>query len=171
MNTALKRIPVGVVVERRKAASQWVDHLWRPVSALGGVPQAEPWTVLSQDAEATTYYAGAAEIEMFKSATSYYRDNLTGDQSLWVVLRPTDSEPPYSLLTVTADPFEGEAFAGSGVDLVEAVPMPDNVREALIDFVAEHHVEQTFIKRERDRADPEALARRDRVSKRDGKNR
>jgi hypothetical protein len=171
VSAELKRIPVGIVVERRKAASQWVDHVWRPVSALGGVPQAEPWTVLSQDAEATTYYAGAADIEMFRSATAYYRDNLAGDQSLWVVLRPTDTEPPYSLLTVTADPSEGEAFAGSGAELVETVPMPDNVREALIDFVAEHHVEQAFVKRERDRADPEALARRDRVNKPDGKDR
>ena len=27
-------------------------------------------------------------------------------------------------------------------------------------FVAEHHVERPFVKRKRDRADPEALARR-----------
>jgi hypothetical protein len=27
-------------------------------------------------------------------------------------------------------------------------------------FVVEHHVEQPFVKRKRDRADPEALARR-----------
>ena len=36
------------------------------------------------------------------------------------------------------------------------------VREALIDFVAEHHVEQQpFFKRKRDRADPESMGRRD----------
>jgi hypothetical protein len=172
MSKALMRIPVGIVVERRKASSQWIDHVWRPISALGGAPQAEPWTVLSQDADVTTYYGGLAEIELFKSATAYYRDNLAGDQSLWVVLRATDAEPPYSLHTVTADPSEGEAFAGNGVDLVEVVSMPDNIREALIDFVAEHHVEQPFFKRERDRADPEALARRDRVGNPpDGKDR
>jgi hypothetical protein len=33
----LLRIPVGVVVERRKATSQWVDVVWRPVAVLGGL--------------------------------------------------------------------------------------------------------------------------------------
>ena len=158
--SALKTIPVGIIVERHKAASQWIDYVWRPASA-GGVPQTKPWTTLTQDGDVTTFYAGAATIELFKSATAQYRDNLAGDQSLWVVLRPTESDPPYSLLAVTADPSEGEAFSETGTDLVEVVPLPDNVREAMIDFVAEHHVEQSFFKRKRDRADPEALARRD----------
>ena len=109
----------------------------------------------------TTFYAGAAEIKLHRSATSNYRDNLAGDQSLWVVLRPTESDPPYALFAVTADPSEGEAFTESGADLVEMVPLPDNVREAIIDFVAEHHVEEPFFKRKRDRADPEAMARRE----------
>ena len=29
---------VGIVVERRKAKSPWVEHVWRPVGALPGVP-------------------------------------------------------------------------------------------------------------------------------------
>lgn len=161
MSTALKTMPVGIVVERRKASSQWIDYTWRPIAALGGVPQTEPWTMLSQDGDATTFYAGAATIEFFPSATAQYRDNLAGDQSLWVVLRPTESDPPYTLLAVTADPSEGEAFTEPGTDLVELVPLPDNVREAMIDFVAEHHVEQPFFKRKRDRANPESLGRRD----------
>lgn len=161
MSAALKTMPVGIIVERRKASSQWIDYTWRPIAALGGVPQTEPWTMLSQDGDATTFYAGAATIEFFPSATAQYRDNLAGDQSLWVVLRPTESDPPYTLLAVTADPSEGEAFTEPGTDLVELVPLPDNVREAMIDFVAEHHVEQPFFKRKRDRANPEALGRRD----------
>jgi hypothetical protein len=161
MSSALKRMSVGIVVERRKASSQWIDYVWRPVAALGGVPQTEPWTILSEDGDVTMFYAGAAEIEFFRSATSNYRDNLAGDQALWVALRPTETDPPYTLLAATADPSEGEGYAAAGTDLVEMVPLLDNLRDALIDFVAEHHVEQAFIKRERDRADPEALARRD----------
>ena len=42
----LLRIPVGVVVERRKANSPWVDFVWRPVAVLGGLPDAAPWTKL-----------------------------------------------------------------------------------------------------------------------------
>ena len=43
-------------------------------------------------------------------------------------------------------------------DLVDVVPMPQSVRAVIDVFVAEHHVERPFHKRERDRADPEALA-------------
>jgi hypothetical protein len=156
----LKRIPVGVVIERRKATSPWVDFLWRPIAALPGIPDAKPWTVLDSDAERTQFYGGAAEIELHRSDTSGYRDNLvSGAASLWVVLRPTGVEPPYEITAVTADPSEGEAFSESAANLVEAVPMPEAVRTALAEFVAKHHVEHRFVKRVRDRADPETMAR------------
>ena len=160
MTAPLAQIRVGIIVERRKAASQWIDYLWRPVTALAGQPQTQPWTVLSQDESVTTYYAGAADVAFYKSETSNYRDNLAGDRALWVILRPAESDPPYQLFAVTADPSEGEAFTETGADLVEKVPLPNDVRTMMVDFVAEHHVEHTFQKRKRDRADPEALGRR-----------
>jgi hypothetical protein len=158
----LARIPAGVVVERRKAKSTWVDFVWRPVAVLAGVPEAAPWTLLDADAERATYYAGPAEIALYRSDCGGYRDNLaTGEPKLWVALRPTAGDPPFAIVTVTADPSEGEALATSGTDLVDALPMPAPVGAALAEFLAEHHgVEQSFVRRERDRADPEALARR-----------
>ena len=159
--TALMRIPVGVVVERLKATSTWIDHVWRPVAILVGQPAAEPWTQLAGDAESATFYAGPAEIELYRSETTYYRDNLQTDApALWIALRPTGTEPPHEILLVTANPAEGEALTEPGTDLVETVPMPDLIRDAVAAFVAEHHVEQVFVKRKRDRADPEALGRR-----------
>jgi hypothetical protein len=116
---------------------------------------------LSQDGDGTTFYAGAAEIELYRTETANYRDNLgSGAPMLWVALRPTGVEPPYEIFAVTADPAEGEAWTETGSDLVDVVPMPEAVRAAIDAFVAEHHVERPFYKRERDRADPEALARR-----------
>jgi hypothetical protein len=67
-----------------------------------------------------------------------------------VVLRQSDRQPPYEVLAVTADPAEGEAYTEAGSDLVETVPMPAEIREAVEAFVAEHHVERTFVKRQRD---------------------
>jgi hypothetical protein len=61
---------------------------------------------------------------------------------------------------VTADPAEGEAMTEAGDDLVDSVPMPDVIRDALEAFIAEHHVERPFFKRKRDRAGPEAPGRR-----------
>jgi Protein of unknown function (DUF3305) len=157
----LARIAVGVVVERRAATSPWIEHVWRPVGVLAGVPETEPWTSLPGAAGADTFYAGAAEIELHRSETTNYRDNLaSGQASLWVVLRPTGGDPPFTVVTVTADPAEGEAFTETATDLVESVPMPEPIADAVAAFVAEHHVERAFEKRKRDRADPEALGRR-----------
>ena len=155
------KIAVGIVVERYKAQSPWTDFTWRAVTALPGLPDATPWTTLAEEGDKTTFYAGAAEIELYRTETANYRDNLdTGAPTLWVALRPTGAEPSYELFGVTADPAEGEAWTQSGTDFVDTVPMPEPVRAMIAAFVAEHHVEQPFHKRERDRADPEALARR-----------
>ena len=155
------RIPVGVVVERRKAQSPWIDFVWKPATVLAGLPDAAPWTVLTNDNDGTTFYAGAAEIELYRTETTNYRDNLaSGAPLLWIALRPTGVEPPYDIVAVTADPAEGESLTESGNDLVDVVPMPEPVRVVIEAFVAEHHVERQFYKRKRDRADPEALARR-----------
>ncbi len=39
MTSPLGQMRVGIIVERRKATSQWIDYLWRPVTALAGQPQ------------------------------------------------------------------------------------------------------------------------------------
>ena len=154
-------IPVGVVVERCKAQSQWVDYLWRPVSVLAGEPSAAPWTMLASDAETTTYYAGPATVELHRGETANYLENVTsGLPMLWVILRPTGGEPAYEIMKVTADPSEGEGFTEAGNDLVEPVPMPASITEAVADFVAKHHVHRPFFKRQRERATPDSSGRR-----------
>ena len=151
-STALTRIVVGVVVERRKAKSPWLDFLWRPISVLVGTPSATPGTQIGEEGDATTFYAGEAEIELHRTETTNYRDNLaSGAPALWVALCPVASERPYEVLAVTADPAEGEALTDAGSNLVEAVSMPPDVVEAVIQFIAQHHVERTFVKRQRER--------------------
>jgi hypothetical protein len=157
----LLSLPVGVVVERRQAISPWADVIWRPVAVLGGLPDAAPWTPLASDEKVTTFYTGAAEIELYRSETGNYRRNLaSGAPSVWVALLVTEGDPPCEILAVTADPAEGESLTEPAQAIVEAVAMPEALRDAIAAFVTEHHVEQIFEKRKRDRADPEALARR-----------
>jgi uncharacterized protein DUF3305 len=132
-----------------------VDYVWRPAAVLPGIPAAEPWTVLGAAlggaGDATVFYAGTAAIGFHRTETGNYIDNLaSGVPQLWVVLRPTGAEPPYEVLAVTADPSEGEAYTEAGNDLVDTVPMPAEIRQALEAFVAEHHVERAFFKRQRD---------------------
>ena len=157
----LSSIAVGIVVERRKAESAWIDFVWRGVAVLPDQPEMAPWTSLREQEETTLFYAGAAAIDLYRSETERYRENLaSGAPSLWIVLSPCEGAWPYSVAAVTADPAEGEAFTEAGTNLVEAVAMPEVLREAIESFVAEHHVEREFGKRKRGRADPEALARR-----------
>jgi Protein of unknown function (DUF3305) len=151
-STALARIPVGVIAERRKAKSRWAEFLWQPVSVFAGNASAAPWTPLQAEAEPTLFFAGEAMIELHRTETTNYRDNLaSAAPTLWVVMCPTASDPPYELLAVTADPAEGEAFTDAGNNLVGAVPMPSDIVEIISRFIAGHHVERPFVRRQRDR--------------------
>jgi len=76
-----------------------------------------------------------------------------------VVLRPATGKVGFDVLMVTADPAEGEALTGAGSDLVETVPMPVPIGEIVASFIAEHHVERSFFKRQRDRSTPRSPAR------------
>ena len=159
-STTLASIPVGVVVERRRAKSPWVDFLWRPVSVFVGKPSAKPWTPIETQAGKILFYAGEAAIDLHRTETSYYRDNLaSAEPKLWVALHPTASDPPCELLAVTADPAEGEAFTDAGCNLVETVPMPSDIAATIGQFVAEHHVERPFVKRRRQPAEATATRR------------
>jgi hypothetical protein len=154
-------ISVGVVLERSKTEGRWSDIVWKAAGILTGVPGTPAWTKLSGDDERATFYAGVADIELHRAETTNYRANLaTGAPLLWVALRPTHDEPPFDLAVVTADPAEAEAMAAIGDALVDSIAMPEEIRDAVDAFVAEHHVERAFVKRKRDRADPEALGRR-----------
>lgn len=161
MSAPLQRIEVGVVVERRRAASHWAEFLWRPVAVLAGMPDAASWTRLAEAGDAVTFYAGPAEIALYRSEADNYRRNLkAGSPTIWVMMNETGGEPPYVIGGVTADPAEGEGWTEPGQAIVEAVAMPEAVCEKIAAFIARYPVQPGFVKRQRDRADPEALARR-----------
>ncbi|GJE03148.1 DUF3305 domain-containing protein [Methylobacterium isbiliense] len=151
---------VGIVVAKRRLKGPWASHAWLPVAALPGIPGTAPWTRLTGGEDEETFYAGAHVVELHPAETSHYGDNLASAQpSLWVALREVGPET-YEIATVTADPYEGEALAEGIGEIVEAVAMPPEMQAWLHAYYAAHHVERPFEKRKRDRADPEALARR-----------
>lgn len=158
---AEETVAVGVIVEKRKALNPWIDHTWVAVAVVPGMPEAAPLTPIDRSGEVETFYLGAALLVFTSSETANYRDNLvSGDPKLWVVMRIEDEEGIPSLLTVTADPSEGEAHTEAGSNLVDVVPMAPEIAAFLAAFVDEHHVEHEFFKRKRDRADPERFGRR-----------
>jgi Protein of unknown function (DUF3305) len=161
MSEVVRYIRIGVVVERRRATSPWAEFLWRPVAVLAGLPDAAAWTPLAEDGDAVTLYAGPAEIALYRSEADNYRCNLTsGAPAIWVMMHATGGEPPCLIDGVTADPAEGEGWTEPGQAIVETVAMPEIVREEIATFIAQFPARPGFVKRRRDRADPEALARR-----------
>ena len=163
------RIPVAVLAERRPGLTPWADWTWRAVEVLeGAVPDLPPWTLLREAEGRSLFFAGAAEVALHPTDTVNYRENLLAEAPrVWVVLREAAAAgaeaPPYPgllLQCVTVDAGEAQIYADAGSDLLEALPMPPGLRAATEAFVARHHVERTFHKRRRDRADPEAMARR-----------
>ncbi|MDA9434428.1 DUF3305 domain-containing protein [Bradyrhizobium sp. CCBAU 51627] len=157
----LLRIPLGVVVERRRSASPWTDLVWCGTAVLPDEPDVTPWTLIREQDGVALFYAGTATVDLYRSEAGRYSDNLASrTPSVWIVLSPSEGAWPYVVAAITADPAEAEAFAEAGANLVEAVPMPAIVRETIESFIAEHYVERVFVKRARRRADPEALAHR-----------
>ena len=154
-------IPVAVLAERRPGVTRWAEEVWRVVEVLEEAPPVAPWTLLREEAGRSLFFAGAAEVVLHPTDTSNYKHNLEAEQPLvWAVLRAGDTPSGLALHGVTVDPGEAHIHADAGNDLVEALPMPPGLRAATAAFVAEHHKEQAFFKRRRDRADPQALARR-----------
>ena len=151
-----ERMPVGVIVERRKAHNPWDDFIWRAVAVVPGVPPAAGWSIVRQDADTTQYFAGCFELELHPRETGLYRENLqAAAPSVYVVMQRDPAATPHGLAIrhVTLSPGDAEAYM-DGVSAVEPVPMPEVLIAWLRDYVDTFHVEQEFRKRKRKPYDP-----------------
>jgi hypothetical protein len=148
-------LPVGVVIERRPAASRWVDWVWRPVAVLESVPKTEPGTLLDEAPDGTaTYYLGSSRIELHRSDVGAYKLNLAGNDKLYVVLRREGGGPlPYTLHVVTASPSEAQVHGMTEDEMVDSVPMPKSIRDVVEAFCEAHPQQEVFIKRKRDKSE------------------
>lgn len=145
---AEESIELGVVVARRRHTGAWERFTWSPVSVLGAAPPLERGALIFSNGDEDIVYAGAATLTIHSSETSHYRDNVSSQRpSVWVALTPDETLPSVSCITV--DPYEGEALAEVYAERLEALSMPQMVREAVQRFIAANHVERAFIKRKR----------------------
>lgn len=157
----VERIPLGVVLERRKSRHPWLDYAWKPVAVVPGAPARDPrgeWSVAAQGEDWVHFFAGTLPLELFRKETEGYRVNLSQDPPrVFVVLRDLEDpavEHPLVPFVVTASPFESQGYLESGSDLVEPVAMPPELVAFVQDFVDRHHVDQPFYKRQRRPHDP-----------------
>lgn len=147
-------LPIGVVVRRAPGVTRWAAWSWRVVAVLPGAGPAE-WRELRHEGEAVEYHAATLTLDLHHTQTDAYLEALRARvPSVYVVMRPAATDGarmPYEVTLVTASPFEAQDYCDTGEDIVERVPMPEGLIAFVRDFIAEHHVEEQFKKRKRDR--------------------
>lgn len=155
----VETMPIGVIVEKRKANSRWLDAVWKPVEVIAGRPGTADWTELPAGGDAELFYAGTATLELHRKDAEAYHVNLQSRQPVvYVVLEQASGGPArLRLARVSAAPYEAENYLVSGSELVEGVPMPDVVRAFVEEFAKAHFTPEPFYKRKRDK--PKAIER------------
>jgi hypothetical protein len=146
---------IGVVVERHAIHSRWATHRWHPGAVLLQVPDAAPWTKLSEEGGVARFYAGSATLTLVPSESESYLYNLaSAEPRVWVILRPRAPGPDgrdVELESVTVAAGEAEVLAG-GIDIVvESVPMPEEITAWVAAFVDAHPAAPKQFKRQRSR--------------------
>ena len=156
-------IPVGIVIERREIDNPWQDYTWAPVSVIPGAPPMETtdeWKELQHGDGWIQYHAGTLELELFSGETDGYRKNLAEQQPfVYIVLNPGEEadEPEIMPFLATVSPHEAAYYTEDSEQIVEGVPMPEEMVAWVSEFVDKHHVEVPFKKRKRKPYDPRKI--------------
>lgn len=149
-------LALGIVVEKRKSKHPWADWIWKPVAVfVHPTGMAEPVKELSRDDNCIRYHLGNLPLVLHRKDTEALRLNLMLDEpELYIVLRENEdisSEIPFLPYLVTASSYDAQDFSDAGDDIMEKVAMPEAVAAFIQAFVEEHHADEEFKKRRRDR--------------------
>ncbi len=156
--TVLEKMRVGVVVERREIESRWTDYTWEPVSVVPGAPPLKDpnkWVPLRAGDSWEHFLIGTLEIELFRRETEGYRANMSNSPPhVYVVLtKGTEADEPEIVpFLVTVCPYEAESYTEGDEEIVEGVPMPEEVASWVQKFIDDYHVEEPFKKRKNKKA-------------------
>ena len=148
-------IPLGIVVEKRDSTHPWADCIWMPVGVFLNAPPTVVWQEMVSSPGIIRYHAGTLLLTLHRKETEALRANLMLPKpELYVVLQENEdpySDFPYTPHTVTASSYDAQDMMDAGDDIVEKVEMPEPVAAFIQAFVEEHHLEEKFIKRKRDK--------------------
>ena len=145
-------IALGIVIRRVPSVTRWVEHVWKVVAVLPGAGP-ENWKELRRDGETIEYHAATVPLELFRTDTEAYLHGLsTKIPSIYVVMRDGVDAGPLDVVLATASPYEAQDYADTGEELVEKVPMPEGLVAWIRDYIEEHHEDEVFVKRRRDKS-------------------
>lgn len=152
-------IMLGVIAEKRQSVSRWAKDYWMPVGVMLAPADLNAGDILVSDDRMTRYYMGRVDLTCYAADTDAYVENFdSGNPALYVVLR-RDSENEHPLdwyvQSVTASPHAAQDYEVGSEDIIERLPMPPEIAEAILEFLDAYHVETPFLKRRRDKLDLE----------------
>ena len=138
------RFSVAVLMQCTPLSNRWVSERWDPVAVLpvpsGAVPEQMPVCVRN-DASCVQWRFDGYALELHRSEAEGYHLNLdTPEPKVFVAWRRHEDprDPPVFPVSVTVS-YNEAARMMDGSEQVDAVPMPVEVREWMIPFVAEHY--------------------------------
>lgn len=147
-------IPLGVVVRRTPGVTRWAKWSWRAVAVLPGAPDAD-WREMRREGDSVEFHAATVPLELWRTDTEAYQTGLNVDSpSIYVIMRPADGaadDRDLEIFLVTASPYEAQDYTDSGEEIVERVPTPPALIAMIRDFIADHHQDEAFVKRRRDK--------------------
>jgi hypothetical protein len=147
-------VPLGIVMAKESVDSPWEDHIWRAEGVFLNAPQVTAWRELYRNATNVHYHVATLPLELHPKETAGYLANLEGDRpTVYVVWRRKlfSEDTPIEAALVLASAHEAEAYGQVEEERVGAVAMPEALVELMSAFIDEHHVEEKFIKRQRQR--------------------
>lgn len=147
-------IPLGIVVRRTPGVTRWANWAWKASAVLPGAGPAG-WRLLRSDGDISEFHAATLTLELHGAEAEAYLHGLSAQvPSVYVVFRENGAEDqPLDAVLVTASPYEAQDYADNGEDIVEKVPMPAGLIAWIRDFAQDHHKEEDFKKRRRDKID------------------
>jgi hypothetical protein len=149
------RCRIGIIVEKRESDNPWLDHEWVTSGVTLDVAERDDWTLLYQVTGVKRYLSPPVTLELFSQETEAYLYNLQSPSpSLFAVLREDEesvAEVPFDVHLVTASPYEAQDYLDSSEEHVDRINMDDAMRSWVKRFVDEHHQDEEFKKRKRDK--------------------
>ena len=146
-------VPLGVVVARERVDSPWQEFAWRPLSVFTAAAPITRWRKLQEGPGFEHYHIATLDLELHRKETTGYAVNLVnGEPSIYVVLREGSANGGTELIhahLVTASPFDVQAYGHNGDEIIGRVAMPETIADLVRAFVSEHHVDDSFVKRQR----------------------
>ena len=137
------RFPVAVILRRSALANRWVSERWEPFAVE---PGSESMPTLPQriadSVSETRWRFGGLVIELHPVEAEGYYLNLTSPEPkvfvMWRKAEDPAAEPAAFPVVVTVSYNEAARMLDGG-ESVDAIPMPEALRQWVEPFVAEHY--------------------------------